>query len=131
MEQPVVDAEIQMAAHEGIEFFSFYWYIDSATGKEQAISAPTKLFFSSSERGKLKFVLAPIIGADQPKGVISLETWQRTVVPALNLLYGVSFVLQFQAADPWLSTLHGDLPRPPITRRLLCHSVGNPFADWA
>ena len=83
MEQPVVDAEIQMAAHEGIEFFSFYWYIDSATGKEQAISAPTKLFFSSSERGKLKFVLAPIIGADQPKGVISLETWQRTVVPAL------------------------------------------------
>jgi hypothetical protein len=83
MERRIVDAEIQMAASEGMEFLSFYWYIDSKTGKEQPISAPTRLFFSSGVRKNIKFVLAPIIGADQPKDVISLETWRGTVVPSL------------------------------------------------
>ena len=84
MQSRIVDAEIQMAASEGLSFFAMYWYIDAVTGEEQRISAPTRLFFSSPFRHEMGIVsFAPIIGADQPKDTMILSTWEHVVVPKL------------------------------------------------
>ncbi len=83
MQPRIVNAEIQMAASEGLSFFAIYWYVDAVTGEEQQISAPTRLFFSSPLRHEIEIVLAPIIGTDQPKDTITLSTWEHVVVPKL------------------------------------------------
>lgn len=80
MSQQTADREILMAASEGIEFFAFYWYLDPATGEELSISRPLTRFFGSRFRGKVKYVLAPII--DGPSR-ISLDVWTNKVVPKI------------------------------------------------
>lgn len=84
MQQSTVDTEIEMAASEGISFFAFYHYIDAVTGREVTpLDAPIPLFFNSSVRSLMKYVLAPIIGADQPGTTLSLNTWETVTVPIL------------------------------------------------
>ena len=129
MQQPVVDAEIQMAAHEGIEFFSFTgisqcnWKRAADIGADQTIlfvkrAGKDKICSCSYNWGRSTERCNLLGNLADNCSTCTNRTWRlvRTTV---------------QAADPWLSTLHGDLPQPPITRRLLYHSVGNPFADWA
>jgi Glycosyltransferase WbsX len=82
MSPDVVDAQIQQAASEGIEFFAFYWYINPDTGRESSIDAPLRNFFSSRVRHDMKFMLAPLIATPGSK-TISLETWKTTTVPTL------------------------------------------------
>ncbi len=82
MSQQTVDNEIDEAASEGIDFFAFYWYFDPKTGAESTSSFPTSKFFASKERGRMKFLLAPIsMGGFNVK--ISLDTWRKTILPKL------------------------------------------------
>ena len=82
MSQEVVDKEILMAASEGIEFFAFYWYLDPQTGEELTISKPLANFFNSKVRGKVKYVLSPLI-SENSSAPLTLDIWTRKVVPKL------------------------------------------------
>jgi hypothetical protein len=82
MRQQVVDTEILEAASEGIEFFAFYWYLDSGSGEEMSVSAPIKKFFSSSVAGRIRFVLAPIVGPAKD-AKISVDTWEQVIIPKI------------------------------------------------
>jgi len=79
--QDVVDREIQEAASEGLEFFSFYWYADTQTGQENPVSSVIQNFFASTANKNFKFVLAPIIVGSSP--TMTLSTWESVIVPKL------------------------------------------------
>jgi hypothetical protein len=84
MQPDVVAAEIELMAWEGINFAAFYHYIDATTGLDSSsLNAPIPLFFNSPNRSKMKFALAPIIGADQPGKILSEATWKAVTVPIL------------------------------------------------
>ena len=81
MQRSAVRDEILMAASEGVDFFSFYWYLDAETGRPQPVADPVDLFFQAGLGSRLKFVLAPLIGPGG--GHMKLSTWVGTVIPEL------------------------------------------------
>jgi hypothetical protein len=82
MSSETVDAEILMAASEGIEFLALYWYIDASTGNVFDISAPVPLFFKSPYIDRIKIALA-IIVLGSPDQKLPMDAWKQRVVPQL------------------------------------------------
>src|SRR3989338_578230 len=75
--QSVVDSHIQQAASYGLSYFAFYWYWDVTKNQEHEVSAPVHNFLSSSQKNKMKFMLAPIMLEGSP----TLAMWQNSIVP--------------------------------------------------
>jgi hypothetical protein len=92
MKPDTVAAEIEEAASEGIEFFALYWYFNAHTGEQEDISAPTRLFFASPARPKIKLVLAPIALSDSRDRNVTLASWNAKTV---------SLLIKYMASDAY------------------------------
>lgn len=84
MDQRVMDSHIRQAASRGLSFFAIYWYWDLDKNQEAPASISLRKFISSSEKHKIKFILAPIIIGSATGGqTVTLEDWQNKIVPSL------------------------------------------------
>jgi len=82
MNQEIIDTHIRQAASRGLSFFAIYWYWDVDKNQEAAISAPLHRFISSSQKNKIKFMIAPIMLGTMGEGQsTTLENWQNKIVP--------------------------------------------------